>query len=372
MIIGGVFMALGLIAGPSVQAAAPSVNLIGPAGDIRLADTIAVEVRIDSGGQAINAAEITVTYPTDRLSVERVGREQSALTLWPEEPSIDSTAGAVRLVGGRPGGFVAGPAIAATLYVRPKQVGPTTLAIDGRRTALYAHDGRGTKIDVASSDLTLIISESTADEIVLTSTTHARTDSWGRAGRINVRWPVVTDRQYSYRLSADPQAGPDDVAESTVGEVTYTDLPDGVYYFGLKERRPDERWSGLTVRRFLLDRTPPEPFLLSYLDGRATDGRPRLSWLAVDATSGVDRAELRVNGRSPRTIASPLLLESDWAGLTLTVTVFDQAGNSRAASWAYPAANGAARRLPAWSAVIPILFAIIMALALAAYRRRIR
>lgn len=372
MIIGGVLIALGLLTGPAALAAAPRVDFVGPVGDVHLGDTVAVEVRVDSGGQTINAAEITITYATDRLTADRVGREQSALTLWPEEPTIDATRGTIRLVGGRPGGFVAAPAVVATLYVRPRQAGPTTLSIDAPRSALYAHDGRGTKISVPAASLTFDVREATADELILTSRTHPEPTAWGRDGRINVHWSVVEGHQYSYRLSTDPLAVPDDVAEDTAGDVTYTGLADGVYVFTIKDRGPNGRWSSVRQRRFLLDQTPPSPFALSFLDGRTTDGRSRLSWLAFDETSGVDRAELRVNGRSPRTVTSSLLLESAWAGSILTVTVFDRAGNSRSASWRYPATNASGWRYPAWSVVIPIFLVVVVLLVAAAYRRRAR
>ncbi|MEM2870769.1 MAG: hypothetical protein QW379_10220 [Thermoplasmata archaeon] len=85
--------------------------------------------------------------------------------------------------------------------------------------------------------------------------------------------------------------------------------------------------------RALIDREPPEPFMIEVVPPSWTNGDPQLIFSTVDRTSGVDHYEMSVDGRQFIWHSSPCTL----AGLSdgehnVTVRAFDQAGNWREAS----------------------------------------
>lgn len=317
----------------------PAITLIGPVGLVRSGELLPIEVRIDSKGETINAVEASVRYSPAMFTVERVGREQSPLTLWPEEPTTDVQGGRVHFTGGRPGGFVAVNAVIATLYVRASVGGALAMAFDLERTAFYRNDGQGTRLAVESAPLSLVVADSLVQGITLTSPTHPSADSWSTQGTIVVQWTPKEGAVYSYSMGTDIAAVPDDVPETAVGEKRYGQLSDGVYYFFIKERPAEGVWSAVTQRRFLVDGTPPEPFAISRLDPKSVGGAALISWMAHDATSGINAYSLAVNSKHIVDIASPLVLQPSWRGKTLTITAYDQAGNAQSVSWKYPASS---------------------------------
>ena len=345
-----------------VRAESPHVDIIPPAGLIRADETIAVNLQVDSGGWQMNTAEISVRFPADRLQVDRIGREQSVLTIWPEEPAWDNVTGQLHLVGGRPGGLVAAPGIVATVYFRARQPGLAVLTVDPQASGIYLNDGQGSKMAVLAVSVQLSVADPLVVGIPLTSTTNLTPETWSRGGTIDVAWPVVTRSQYSLRLSADPRAVPDDTIAAELGHFRRDRLADGVYYFTIKRRGQDGQWSEVTQRRFLLDATPPEPFALQRPDPSRLGGANIISWSANDVTSGLARAVFHLAGVRDRAVNSPLRIDPQWRGRNVTVTVFDAAGNSRGAALNIPGAAS-------WWGLISALAGLVIAVAVAAVFR---
>ena len=77
----------------------PSEGIYGPG------DTFAVNVRLNTEGECINAGEITVFYPKDNLRATDFSRGSSIFSLWVTEPTIHPDAGSVTFSGGVPGGY---------------------------------------------------------------------------------------------------------------------------------------------------------------------------------------------------------------------------------------------------------------------------
>ncbi len=333
---------LGLLPLPvgAVASANAAVRIVGPAGLVRAGETLTVELQLDSRGQRINAAEIGLRYPVDRLEVRYVGRENSIFMLWPAPPEWTTTSGLVTLSAGRPGGLFALNASVATVYFRVLQSGPASLTIDPNRTAVYLNDGQGTRVPVDPAQLDLNIASDLVPGIILISTTHPTPAYWSHGRTAHVGWSVEPETEYSYRFDPDAGAVPDDTPASQVGSVEYTGLADGAYYFTIKQRARGGPWSNLTQRRFLMDGTPPDPFQLELLPASALGGAQVLAWTAFDAASGVAGAALQVNGQSRVTVVSPTPTEPDWRGRVATVVVTDAAGNQTSASLRLPGQSG--------------------------------
>lgn len=314
-----------LLAGlrPMAAATTPELTLVGPAGLIRTGEQLVVELQLDSAGRQINAAELHLNYPPENLQLVRIGRELSAFNQWPEEPKWDAMAGTVTIIGGRPGGLIAHQAVLATLYFEVRQSGSASVQL--RDSQIFLHDGRGTAADLPSATLELTPADPLIGGLVLRSTTHPTLDSWSRDGKIEVSWDLESGTLFSYLLSPDRLAGPDELPEQAADRASYANLADGVYYFSMRVR-DDQDWSAVSQRRFLLDATPPEPFTIQTI---IVDNRSLLSWSTTDAMSGVAVYRLLLDGRDRGPITNPWPVSQKWRGHGVSIMAVDAAGNKQ-------------------------------------------
>lgn len=317
----------------SAQAAAPTVHLVGPAGLVRAGDTVSLEVRLDSGGQVINALDLHLAYSPLNLQLLRVDQAQSVWPLWPEQPRIDNQQGAVSLVAGRPHGLIAIDAPVATLIFRSQAAGLTQVGLDGKRSGVYLNDGRGTRLAVGSQIIDLELSDRLVPAITLDAATTPLPDVWSPVSEVHLRWSASAGTDYSYRWSDRPTDLPDDAPDRPTGRYDVTGLSDGVYFFSIKSRVNSGLWSFVSQYRFLIDGHPPAAFQLHLLTASQTDGTAALAWSTTDETSGIDHYELTINGRDTGRVISPLPLRPGWRGRDVVITAVDGAGNQQSADW---------------------------------------
>lgn len=360
-------IAIGAFFAQAAFAATPAVHVRGPIGVIRTGDVVAVDVLLDSAGREINAAEIHLTVDSRVLKVEKLAREQSLFTLWPEEPAWDNATGEITFTGGRPNGAVSADGSVGTIYFTTLLSGTTTLRSEG--STMYLNDGAGTAIALGTSELQLQVSDPLVEGIVLTSLTHPTSETWSKTHAVDVAWDAAPDALYSYVFSTDSQAVPDDTPETTVGNVRYEDLQDGVYYFTIKSKASNSiAWSNLVQRRFMIDATPPEPLALRTVS--PASGVLLLVWQSFDTVSGVARSTLAVNGTNQGEGTSPLTLRPEWRGKKLTITVEDHAGNVTASQWLYATGTATRANIPSWLLWLASLV-VLIALALLFLRKRV-
>src|SRR3989344_328550 len=88
----------------AVRAEAAGASLyFSSAGDsFGAGETFLVDIKMDTGGRAINAAEISVEFPSNKLRAVSVSKENSIFTLWPQEPAFSNEQGKLSFVGGVP------------------------------------------------------------------------------------------------------------------------------------------------------------------------------------------------------------------------------------------------------------------------------
>ncbi len=93
-----------LLVAPATTSAA--VLYVSPTeGTYGVTDSFIADIRIDNQGECINAAHVEVRYPTDVLRAVDFSKGNSILSLWVEEPVIDTGKGIVTFSGGIPGGY---------------------------------------------------------------------------------------------------------------------------------------------------------------------------------------------------------------------------------------------------------------------------
>ncbi len=97
---------------------------------------------------AVNAVDLVLTYPEDKIEVVGIDTGTSVITLWTEQPYYKD--GKIYLRGGTfRKGFV-GEHVVARIKVRAAEAGNARIFVS--ESALVAGDGKGTEIPVAEND----------------------------------------------------------------------------------------------------------------------------------------------------------------------------------------------------------------------------
>jgi len=307
------------------QVHASELTFVAPAESFFVGDSFNVLVMVDSEGKQLNAGEVTVLYDQSSLEVLDANRGSSVFTLWTKEPAIFE--GSVNFQGGTPLGFSGSNKLIGTIIFRAQTVGTTTLAYD-ENSRLLLHDGLGTIDNVTSMPKTFIIKLLPAGLPQLTSRTHEQSGKWYRKDQFVVSWILEKDVEYSYLISQDPFLRADTVPDAPVGDVKFSGLTEGTWYFTLKQKRANEEWSPPVRYLVLNDTSPPEQFTPQVSrDPLAFNGNYFLSASTVDTYSGVSYFEIK-EGESPfMKITLPFVLEDQSFGNDVIVRAVDHAGN---------------------------------------------
>ncbi|MBI3115046.1 MAG: hypothetical protein HYZ09_00960 [Candidatus Kerfeldbacteria bacterium] len=300
-------VAAGITAGRSVGAAV--VSLSPPALTIARGETVSVQVVVDTEGESVNVIQGVVTYPTELVDIVEVRRGSSILTLWPEPPTIDRARGIVRFVGGVPNGRIAHDAEVLTLLVAGQHSGSGLMSVDTTQSAVLLNDGAGTPTPLTGRPVTLTVSSRSYAAPTIMSSTHPDQTRWSPLRDFRVRWTLYPRTDYSFQLSPERAAEPDERPDDTTGEMFYPALTDGIWYFTLKERLAGDSWSEVARYRVMIDATRPR-----LTHGEIVHDAPSGEWLLVfgadDVPSGIEHLEMKLVRPSSRWY--PFVRDAAW------------------------------------------------------------
>ena len=293
-------------------------------------DSFIVELRINTEDEEINAVEIGLTFPVDLLEVVDFSKGNSILTLWLAEPKIQK--GEISFLGGAPGGFK-GDGLLAKISFLGKEIRKSEISFKEISQVLL-NDGLGTPAKLSLSEGNYEIIKKPEGLPQISSETHPDQNKWYNNSTFHLRWDLIEGIEYSYLLSYDPLSEPDEIPDKPEGELIwmgdmeYKGLEDGIYYFTLRQKLPDEDWSKKITYRAMIDTTIPEPFELK--TGKAPlvfEGKYFLSFAAQDKMSGIDYYEIKEGKGDWKIAQSPYLLENQSLAKKIIVRAYDKAGN---------------------------------------------
>ncbi len=118
----------------------------------RIDEKFIAEVRVDTKGECINAAEVHLLYPRFILQAEEFLSNRSDFTLWPESPEIHDDIGFVTFTGGIPGGYCPEDGESVLLGEILFKVGHTHREVSGEArfwggSRIMLNDGLATPLD---------------------------------------------------------------------------------------------------------------------------------------------------------------------------------------------------------------------------------
>ncbi len=305
-----------------------------------------VKITIDPASESVNAADGTIAFDPDLLSVSSFSKEGSAFSLWTAEPQFSNSAGTLVFSGGSPTAFTA-KATVLTVKFKAKKEGTATLSYS--KGSILAADGKGTDVYTKGADASFTIAEGAAgaadegseDEApddakpilpVISSLTHAKEDAWYATSTVEYAWKVsddVTDIRTAISDAAD--ATPEKTLKPEVTSETLTAVADGVWYVFVQFKN-EFGWGDVAKRKIQIDTTPPTEFDVALVE----DDAPKFTFTTEDALSGIDRYEIKFGETTAATVRAQDVTNGSipvppQAGgpQKVTIRAYDKAGNVR-------------------------------------------
>jgi hypothetical protein len=354
--VGAVVALAGIFSAHSASAA--TLSFSPSSGSYLSGRSFTVAIKVSSADQAMNAAQGEISFSTNDLEVLSISQTNSVLNLWVQNPTFSNQNGTVDFSGVAVNpGFQGNGGTVITITFEAKNSGAATLLFDS--AAVLANDGKGTNILTGTSPANLTISPlsaqpvntapsspastpASAPSIAITSSPAISQGTWYALKQITFDWSVPANADgVDYTISNDPNLQLPNVSQGLISQTSYdlSTLSDGTWYFFVSFESGSS-WSPPIRKSLMLDRTPPDPFVVTRTDTNEADAQPVFAWAATDQASGIDHYQVQIgdgNWFDPTSIengsSSYVLPPQSPADMrTLTVRAFDKAGNYRDAT----------------------------------------
>jgi len=279
----------------SNKALASTLSLSPSSGSFEVESTFDISVLLNTHGETINAFEIDLSFPPEKLQVVSPSAGKSIASLWVSPPKYNNQLGTIHLRGGIPDGINTTGGNIATISFRAKSTGSAAIAFSND-TKVLLHDGSGSdSLDQLNNAVLSLVLPPPAGPIVA-SETHPDQSRWYNLSSVILTWDPNDEGVdgYSYQISSDPIDIPDDISEGDKRETIYKNLADGKHYFHIKDKR-EGAWGGSSHYAINIDSTPPAEFPVSVLPSKNTSSRsPIFEFETTDNLSGISHYEIKL------------------------------------------------------------------------------
>lgn len=326
-----------LLLGGKTQAA--SLSISPSTGTFTIGSTFDVSIFLNTNEKLINAVEVSLAFPPDKLQVVSPSLGQSIIGIWTAPPSFNNQIGTINFQGVIPGGINVNNGLVSRISFRAKSVGSTVVQfLDTSKVLL--HDGKGTEVlEQKTNGIFQLVLPPPAGPLVV-SETHPDQSIWYFNPNVLFRWASDSEVDgYSYVLSEKAIDLPDNISEGSKTSVIYQNVADGIHYFHIKALR-EGGWGGVTHFAVKTDTTPPAEFPIEIIpSSRTTSKQPVIQFASTDAFSGVSHYELKIIPLKPQKnpINQPFFIEVespyivphllDLGPYDIVVRAYDFAGN---------------------------------------------
>ena len=303
---------------------AASLFFVPGTGEFGVGSKITIDLKIDSEGVGLNAAQATLRFPKETLQVTSVDKTNSAFNFWLEEPTYSNDDGVISFVGGTPYG-VSGASI-QVLRVTFTSKGSGAAPITIVDSAITASDGSGTNILSKTSGATLTVSPTSVATTVIpepkqiireptpasglpsrpiiTVPLYGDQTAWSNLSNIfTANWNVPSDISgVSTAINKEPNFFPEESA-GVFDNKTFNALSDGIWYLHVRFKN-NVGWGATTHYRLAVDTQSPLPFQITTNESEASDNpAPVFMFKTSDPLSGI--SEYRIKAGSGNWIVVP-------------------------------------------------------------------
>lgn len=314
-----------------IQAA--DLNILPVSGKFGRSQEFNVDIKLNSGGQSINAAQAKIKFNPAVLEVKSVSKEGSVFNFWLEGPEFSNTAGELKFIGGTPNGVSGASLEVLKIQFIAKSIGSSEVSfIDA---AITAADGSGNNVLLSSNGASFnVVSAATApvsseniSVAVPVQITRKPAEATGLPVMPNIAVSLYPDQNRWYNLTApflaswelpadisgvvtafngNPNFEPSPRSEGLFDSKTFpATWQDGIYYLHVRFQN-NRGWGKTAHHKIQIDTQPPLPFEIEVRTGLSSDHpSPLLAFKAGDALSGVDRYMIVIGSEEPLFSADP-------------------------------------------------------------------
>ncbi len=303
--------------------------------DIEVGQILEISIFIDTEGEYINAADVSLRFDPQKIRVEKSTITASEIEVWVTQPTFSNTSGFIQFIGGVPSpGIKSSSALLSTISFRAVAQGLAYVYFeDGCKVIKNSPEAADVFNSVQNGTYNLIVYPPRTPEI--TSPSHPDTETWYQDKNPIFNWTKEDGIEgFSYDLDQSSLTIPDEVAESSDTSISYEGV-EGIWYFCLRAEKAGV-WGETAHYRVKIDSTPPdisEPEVTPSLELQEGT-RPEIFLTAEDNISGIGHYEIKYqkDRGSEEKITSgvsfPYQLPFSGAGdYLVSVAAYDEAGN---------------------------------------------
>ncbi|MFA6392179.1 MAG: cohesin domain-containing protein [Patescibacteria group bacterium] len=353
----------GFIFGTNVAHAGATLFLSPSSGSLTVGGSISTTVIVNTGGDPINAAKATASFPTDLLEATAVS-ESGLFTRWITNPIYSNGSGTMNFEGGLPNpGYTGTSGSIVTITFKGKKAGTATVTLGS--VIILKNDGNGTDIFTGSGSATFTISEPEPVPMpkptptptpepeepeepkpavealpapVIYSDTHPKQDVWYADKNPDFYWDKLGGAEgFSYSFDKKKDTVPDDETEGLENIKKFENIDDGAWYLHVKVLNKGG-WSKTYHYRIQIDTTPPLEFDIRMEGENPTKlQEPKVHFTTIDEFSGIDRYELSLDTKPYAVLNTTETEPFTFSKLAYgqhksEVQAYDKAGNIQSAS----------------------------------------
>lgn len=333
-----------------VRGASASLYLSPSTGTYTIGNTFSIVVKVNSGGQSINAAEASLVFNPNELEVVSLSKTGSIFTLWTTEPVFSNSLGTIEWGGGTPTSFTGASGIIITITFKAKLSG--TAQVNFSSGSVLAADGQGTNVLSSMSfgtyslfpqtitppleeDITPLPILGTPLVPQVSSLTHSKSNEWYSDNNPEFSWNLPSDvTDVSLLLHKNPTGNPGSISDGLIEFKKFEDVEDGIWYFHIKFKN-QYGWGSIAHFKIQIDTQSPQSFEITVKDEKETvDPRPILIFETQDDLSGIEYYEVKIgegdsfSQSASATKDNPFQMPVQSPGKqTVIVKAIDKAGN---------------------------------------------
>lgn len=306
----------------TASAAGASLYLTPSTGTFVIDSEFTVSVKLNTGGQVVNAAEGSLSYDTNLLEAISANRNGAVFNLWTTEPV--ASGGNIRFGGGVPMPGYNGTN-GHVLSVKFKAKAPGVAQVYFTSGAVLANDGKGTNILASmgvgsytisprieapttglptaedsklprpagegQSEGKVVPSGEEYNQPKIESATNPDQNTWSKNANVKFNWPLPGGtKDVAFVLNKEPVWNLATKSEGALSEKEYIGVEDGIWYFHLRFKDA-RKWGTIATHRIMIDTRPPNPLDVK-LNDIGPGEWPELLFSANDNGSGLGDYEI--------------------------------------------------------------------------------
>lgn len=298
------------------NAQAASLFFVPGTGEFGVGSKITVDLKIDSEGVGLNAAQATLRFPKETLQVISIDKTNSAFNFWLEEPTYSNDDGVISFIGGTPYGISGASVQVLKVTFTSKGSGSAPITIVD--SAITASDGSGTNILSKTNDALFTISPTATtpakivpapvqitrepapasglpEKPIITIPLYTDSAAWSNVSNIfTANWVLPSDISgVNTAFNKDPNFAMDQESAGLFDNKTFPAVSDGTWYLHVRFRN-NIGWGPTAHYRVAIDTQPPLPFQITTNESESSDNpAPVFIFKTSDALSGLLEYRMR-------------------------------------------------------------------------------